>query len=425
MAAMAAAFLLALWLTGFVFEAAGFSSLVGETLIGMAMGPGGADLIPMWKSFGLLGKIGIYWLLFDGGAHLEVEMIRETGLTACLIAFAGVLAPLLLVWGTMVLAGFTALQGFVMGTALAPTSGGMAVKLMRDAGVLQTKIGQTIVCAAMTDDILSLVILAIVSNLGDDGNRSLASTVSEVSLPVLSSVAFIFVAGASSKLIPGLFHGRPSILVGPAMAVWAALFILACQHCHSSSYMGAFLAGLSFSNVYVDPGESPNEVQELREESSMPERGCQESMLPDKGSACGTHLEKIPDWLEKRSSVILEGFFVSIFFASAGFGVPVAVLFDRKTCLLGLACSLAAMLGKLLSGLCSQRSRWCVGWAMVARGELGFVMAGQALARNLTTQEAFDVTVWAVVVNTLVAPPIFQRLLAQLPAGEDRELVDE
>ena len=90
-------------------------------------------------------------------------MLRETGLVSLLIAFTGVVVPLGLVWGTMVLVGFTPLQGFVMGTALAPTSGGMAVKLMSDSGVLQTKVGQIIVCSAMTDDVFSLVILAVCS----------------------------------------------------------------------------------------------------------------------------------------------------------------------------------------------------------------------------------------------------------------------
>jgi len=203
MAAQATGFLAALWLAGHLFRCLQLSSLVGEILVGIAMGPGGLDLIPRWEGFALLGKLGIFWLMFNGGAHLQVGMLWGMGMRAFLVAVTGLVAPLCIVWGVMVLCGFTLLEGFVMGTALAPTSAGMTVKLMADAGVLQSAMGQMIVCSAMTDDVLSLIILAIVSNLGGAGDLSLsAPQVFELSLPLVTSVVFILLAGMSSKLLP-------------------------------------------------------------------------------------------------------------------------------------------------------------------------------------------------------------------------------
>ena len=100
-------------------------------------------------------------LMIGAGAHLSLATFRGSGSRAFLVAFTGLVAPLCIVWAVILLCGFTLLEGFVIGTALAPTSAGMTVKLMSDAGVLQSEVGHMTVYSARTDDALSLVILAI------------------------------------------------------------------------------------------------------------------------------------------------------------------------------------------------------------------------------------------------------------------------
>lgn len=407
MAAQAAGFLMLLWFAGSIFQRMQLSSLVGEILVGIAMGPGGLNVIPQWEGFALLGKLGVFWLMFDGGAHLSLALLRGTGLRAFLVAFTGLVAPLCIVWLVMLLCGFTLLQGFVIGTALAPTSAGMTVKLMSDAGVLQSKIGQMIVCSAMTDDVLSLIILAIVSNLGGAGDLSLSTELAlDICLPLLTSAAFILVVGASSLLMPKLFSGCSASVVGPVMVAWSTCLALLCNLGRSSEYMGVFLAGASFAGVHVAVEAPKEEVKE--NDSDCSSRTTEITETP--------YLEAVPVFLEREWVVVLENFLVGIFFASAGFFVQVQVLLDPSTLAQGLLCAAVAMVGKLVAGVWCPGHRLSVGMAMASRGELGLVMASQSLMLGLTDKMAFSITVWGVLLNTLIAPPIFQLQLRRMAA---------
>lgn len=396
MAAKAVGFLTVLWLAGYLFRRMQLSSLVGEIMVGIALGPGGLDVIPESEGFALLGKLGVFWLMFDGGAHFSLSSLQGSGMRAFLVAITGLVVPLCIVWGVMALAGFTMLQSFVMGTALAPTSAGMTVKLMGDAGVLQSKMGQMIVCAAMTDDVFSLIILAIVSNLGGAGDLTVSTAFAlDIVLPLVTSAGFIVLVGGTTMVLPKLLSGCSVNLLAPLMVAWSTALALACNFGRSSEYMGVFLAGACFTGVRV---LSPRPEDVSKEES-------------DGSDNSDTSMEMVPIWLERESTQILESFLVSIFFASAGFFVQVKVLLEPSTLALGFLCAFVALIGKLLAGVWYPGSRLCVGMAMASRGELGLVMASQSYKLGITPASAFSITVWGVLLNTLIAPPLFQLLL--------------
>lgn len=374
-AAQITGFFAALWLAGAVLGRCGISALVGEILIGLALGPQGLNVIPEWHGIALIGQVGIFWLMFDGGAHLDIDKLRTVGGRAFLVAATGLVLPLCAAFGTMLALDFSLTEAFVMGTALAPTSGGMALKLMQDACVLQTTMGQTIVAAAMTDDVLSLVILAIVSNLRgvSDAVQPFPPAVMAF-LPVATSLCFIVGVYAISRLLMRFLSGCLAQVVGPIMVVWSTGLALACHYSYSSAYLGAFLAGMSLARIQI--------------------AAASETVTPMAVSA----------WLEQDAVAMLQGFFVSVFFASMGFDVPVHALFDRTSAFHGMVCALVAIVGKLLAGVWCPGDRWCIGWAMVARGELGFVMANQALRTGLLSRAAFTVTIWGVLLATVIAP---------------------
>lgn len=100
-----------------------------------------------------------------------------------------------------------------------------------------------------------------------------------------------------------------------------------------------------------------------------------------------------------------------VFFASIGFVVPLGKLASAPAALYGLLLSLVAVLTKVGTGLFYRPDPWKVGWAMVGRGELGFVMALQTYQSGRTSKLALSVTVWALLVATLVSPVVLRRLL--------------
>jgi len=212
--------------------------------------------------------------------------------------------------------------------------------------------------------------------------------------------------------MPRLFSGHSASMVAPLMVAWSTALALACNWGRSSEYMGVFLAGVSFAGVRLL--KEPSEVAGNDEESSS----------DNSVTTINSQLEAVPLWLERESSAVLQSFLVSIFFASAGFSVQVEVLLEPSTLALGLLCALVAMLGKLVAGLWYPGHRLCVGLAMASRGELGLVMAGQSYALGMTPASAFSITVWGVLLNTLIAPPLFQLLLRRVSPSKDEQQPD-
>jgi Kef-type K+ transport system membrane component KefB len=140
--------------------------LVGEIVVGMLLGPSG--LVPTLPDYAvravfLVGDLGLVLLVMEGGLSVDVPSLRRVGSVACLIAVAGTALPIALGTAFMVAAGFDATTGVVAGTALSSTSIGMATRLMATFGELSTPLGALVCVAAMVDDVLSLVILAIIS----------------------------------------------------------------------------------------------------------------------------------------------------------------------------------------------------------------------------------------------------------------------
>merc|ERR1712241_1089096 len=175
--------------------------------------------------------------------------------------------------------------------------------------------------------------------------------------------------------------------------------------------MGVFLAGASFAGVHVAV-EAPK--AEVKESDSDGSKNTDTTEAP--------YLEAVPAFLEREWVVVLENFLVGIFFASAGFFVQVQVLLDPSTLVQGLLCAAVAMVGKLVAGVWCPGHRLSVGMAMASRGELGLVMASQSLVLGLTDKMAFSITVWGVLLNTLIAPPIFQLQLRRMARPSEPEI---
>jgi Kef-type K+ transport system membrane component KefB len=161
-------FLVAAYFGGLVFAPL-YASLVGEIIAGAILGPHCANAIPEVEAVRLIGEVGLCLLVFEGGLSVDTKRIRSIGKSAFLIAVTGTLLPVLLGWGLMLALGYGTMEGLAAGTALSSTSIGMATRMMQDNAFLDTPLGSLITVAAMVDDVLSLIILAILGSLKGDG----------------------------------------------------------------------------------------------------------------------------------------------------------------------------------------------------------------------------------------------------------------
>lgn len=116
----------------------------------------------------LIGLLGLLLIVLEGGLHIELSTMRSIGRKAACIAFSGTTLPVLCAVAILPrFHAFSNLEGLIAGVSLSSTAIGMAAKLMQSLDLLSTKIGRLITCAAMIDDVASLVLLAVISNTGE------------------------------------------------------------------------------------------------------------------------------------------------------------------------------------------------------------------------------------------------------------------
>jgi Kef-type K+ transport system membrane component KefB len=359
--------LAALYLVGELARRCGAPALVGEISVGLVLGPYGLDVVPQTRACTIAGELGLALLVLEGGLHVDLQTLREVGGVASRVAVAGTALPALAAWGLLaLLPAFTAREGLLCGVALSSTAIGMAAQLMTDLGLIETELGRVVVTAAMVDDVLSLVLLAVV--------RKSTTTFVDVAKPVGASAAVVVAGVGLAALTPRAVAKvrRPNmdLLVALALALGAGA-AFAADKAGSTPLLGCFVGGVCFAGV--------EGVAHRFDEVCAPPAA----------------------WLYR------------VFFASIGFVVPLGKLASAPAALYGLLLSLVAVLTKVGTGLFYRADPWKVGWAMVGRGELGFVMALETFRSGRTSRLALSVTVWALLVATLVSPVILRRLLAR------------
>ena len=139
--------------------------LVGEILVGMLLGPDGAGFVPENSAVVLVGDFALCLLVMEGGLSIDIGALNSVGPIAFAIAVSGTMLPIALGVAYMSACGYGVMAGVAAGTSLSSTSIGMATKVLQTLGELTSPLGNLVCVAAMVDDVLSLVILAVVSNL--------------------------------------------------------------------------------------------------------------------------------------------------------------------------------------------------------------------------------------------------------------------
>jgi Kef-type K+ transport system membrane component KefB len=206
------AFLAAVWLCEKACARLHVSPLLGQLLGGILCGPALLDFVPHVDAFRLLGMLGVLLLVVDSGLQVDVASVRRSSGRAFALALTGVAVP--------VAVGYVAYtQGYAaswrtalsVGAALAPTSLGFTSQLLRDEGLLATKLGSLVCTAAVVDDVLSLALVAEIGALSGDGDISAW----QIASPLVASLGCIVIGGALTLLLPRR-------VVAPAFAWLAA-----------------------------------------------------------------------------------------------------------------------------------------------------------------------------------------------------------
>jgi Kef-type K+ transport system membrane component KefB len=369
-------------LFGALVERFGQPAVLGELLAGVLLGSSGLALVnPEANAIRMLSEVGVILLLFEIGLETELSKLLNVGPAALSVAIVGIAVPVGL--GIAVGLGF-GLSGPVavfLGAALAATSVGITARVLADLGRLHDAESRIVLGAAVVDDILGLIILAIVSGFA----AGAPPTAFGVARLVGVAIGFVVLAVVVGNLVV------PKLVawVDRAQAERGILFFSLVF-----AFFVSWLSGLA-------------------------------GLAPVVGAfAAGIVLGRIGATKTIESGVReLAHFFVPIFFVSVGAAVELRA-FDpwtalgRKALAIGGALLVVGIVGKLVSGLAVRRvgvRKLVVGVGMIPRGEVGLIFAQIGLSSAILTPALYNAVALMVFGTTFVTPPILVRLLGRRP----------
>jgi Kef-type K+ transport system membrane component KefB len=385
-------------LFGMAARTIGQPAVLGELLAGVVLGASVLGLIhpndPKLSGTLLLNffaEVGVVILLFKIGLETDLPRLLRAGPAATLVTITGVALSFAGGYAVCRLFGLGNIQCIVAGAALTATSVGISARVLDDLGRLHAPESQIVLGAAVIDDVLGLIILAVVESLIAGG----APTVGSVAM--VTAKAFGFLIGVlvlGSFVVPPLVRwlhrtAMPGVLTTLAMLLAFGL-AWAAQAAGSASIIGAFAAGLL--------------------------------------------LRRTPQAHEIEKAVLpLDHFFVPLFFVVVGAAVDIHAFFPRdaagwRSLEIGGVLIVAAVLGKLAAGYAPfwfRGKKAVIGAGMVPRGEVTLIVAemGKSTGAFNEKDNLFSALTLVVMVTTFLAPPLLRMLFPPVK-GEEEALAE-
>jgi Kef-type K+ transport system membrane component KefB len=324
----------------------------------------------------VLAELGVIILLFEIGLESDLRELQKVGTRATLVAVVGVVAPFIGgTAGLILLFGMPTIPAVFAGAALTATSIGITSKVLSELGQLKSTEGQIIVGAAVIDDVLGIIVLAVVASLAKTGEIDVLNLV----YLMVSATAFLL-----GSIFLGKFFNKSFVaiaqklqtrgnLVIPAL-IFAFLMAFLANAIHLEAILGAFAAGLVLDET-------------------------------DKRKELDQQIVPIADIL------------VPIFFVSVGARVDLSVLNpssadNRQGLIIAAFLIVVAIIGKIMTGWAifgqEKVNRLAIGIGMVPRGEVGLVFAGIGAASGVLDKPLQAAIIIMVILTTFIAPPLLR-----------------
>jgi Kef-type K+ transport system membrane component KefB len=393
----------------------GFPAVLGELLLGVLLGNlallgiNGFDSIKHDPTVKFIAELGVIVLLLQIGLETRLADLIKVGPRALAVGSIGIVVPFVLgafVMGPWLAPGLSGNAYLFLGATLAATSVGITGRVFRDLGKLDTPAARIVLGAAVIDDVLGLVILAVVTSLVQAGSVSVGQVGGIIAEAVIFLAGSIWIgrliAPHSSRWLAQLDAG-PSMLFAQVLA--AGLFLAWLAHAIGlAPIIGAFAAGLLFEPIFLRDFDRPAIVREIEPLLPASDPGLAERLRPI--------LKKHGGHQHEHMIEPIGYFFVPVFFVLTGMQVDLQTFADPKILVIGLGVTLVAIAGKLVAGLAAGSSgKWVVGWGMVPRGEVGLIFAMVGKNLGVMNEAMFSVIVLMVILTTLITPPVLTWLL--------------
>lgn len=357
---------------GEVFERLGLPAVLGEISAGVALGPYALAIISPSDTIFSIAEIGAIFVLFHAGLETSPQDLIEVGHKSLLVAVSGIVAPFVLGFVYMRVRGYSATEATFVGAAMVATSVGITARVLGDLGVMASRTARIILGAAVFDDILGMVLLAVVAGLAS------GAALQWFHLGVLSfeAVVFaVFMLFVGSRIIRPLrakverlsTHNAPLII---SLAICLLLSWLAAK-IGMAAIIGAFFAGLMFADY-------------------------------------------APEWGLLPRATAISDFLAPYFFFTIGSRLDLGS-FNVDLIVAALVITFLAVISKLLGcglpllgeGL---HTAVTVGVGMMPRGEVALIVALVGLNSHIVTERTYAIVVLMTAFTTMLAPPLLRYL---------------
>jgi Kef-type K+ transport system membrane component KefB len=364
-----------------LFELLRQPPVAGEILAGVIIGPGLLNLVAPSEIINMLAEMGVIFLLFNVGLETKPGAILRVGQRAALVAVLGVVIPFFGGWLLMRIWGGTTIEALFVGTAMVATSVGITARVLGGMGLLDAPTARIILGAAVIDDILGLLVLAVVSSLA-------AGSVNYLEILTTAGLAIgftIFVVLIGARVVTRVAPRVERLRSGHGMFVLGLVLCLglsvAAAYIGVAAIIGSFLAGMTLAEAAEDRPLMHRQINGVTE------------------------------------------FLVPFFLVNIGMQLRLDVFRSSSVIILCILVTLVAIATKLLGcGLGafnrSMKRAAQVGMGMVPRGEVGIIVAQIGLALAVIGPELYGVVLFMAVATTLVAPPFLKLLYSGEPAAE-------
>ncbi|MDR3048446.1 MAG: cation:proton antiporter [Elusimicrobiota bacterium] len=354
----------------------GQSAIIGELIAGVIIGPSLLGLVHETVTFKEIAELGAVILLFEAGLSTNIKEFAKAGGWATLVAFMGVVFPFLFGFFVFQAFGMTTNASIFAGAVLTATSVGITARVFLDLNKMDTQEAKIVLGAAVIDDVIGLVILAVVMQLVS------GTAVSFTTILGTSGTAILFLAavvGLGLLITPHVFKFVEKMnqdFVVFVIGIAFCLFVSALA-AHPSiglaPIVGAFAAGLVLSATKHGPKIS-------------------EGVKP------------------------LYAFLVPLFFVFMGTKVDVGIFSSGEVLKLAAILFVVAFVGKALAGFVVLKKgidKLLIGVAMVPRGEVGLIFASMGLTLGVFEQNIYSALVVVIMLTTFVTPVILKILIAR------------
>lgn len=366
---------------GEIFEQLGLPAVIGEILAGVILGPYATKFVNPGETTLAIAGLGAIFLLFTVGLETSPKELIRVGRTSLGVSLAGVLAPFVLGFVYLrLLSGDSTHEAIFVAAAMVATSVGIAARVLGDLRMLHTQVARIIMAAAVVDDILGMIVLAVVAGLASSAGIQWVQLIVLLAEAVAFTLFMVFFgAKVIHRMRPGVermsTENAPLIL---ALALCLGLSV-AAERIGMAAIIGAFFAGLAFAEYSVE-------------------------------------------WrLAPRISALTE-FLAPFFFFTMGARLDLRI-FEPKVLVACVVITILALIGKVVAcGLPVLREGWLsalkVGVGMTPRGEVALIVALVGLQMKMMSQAAYGIVIFMTGATTLIAPPVLRYLFKRNVAAE-------